>query len=103
MSFSPRSIGESRGLHNIFTTDSGTYSVAGLSPSQLQMHFVDTSNSVHTVGTGTWSNISGNTADYQPANTDVIQTTAGTYSMYATANGIPMDAQLIDIVDPTKA
>lgn len=100
MSFSPRSIGDTRTLHNTFTTDSGTYSVVGAT---LLMHFVDTSNSTHTIGTGTWSNISGNTADYAPANTDVIQTTAGTYSMYPTANGIPMDAQIIEVVDPTKA
>lgn len=99
-SFSPRSIGETRALHCTFLTDSGTFSVASAT---LLMHFVDTSNSNHTVGTGPWSNQSGNTADYTPAAGDVIQTTAGTYSWYPTANGIPMDTQIIEIVDPTKA
>lgn len=100
MSFSPRSIGDTRALHNTFDTDSGSFSVVGAT---LLMHFVDTSNGSHTVGAGSWSNVSSNTADYTPANTDVIRTTAGTYTIYPTANGIPMDAQLIEIIDPTKS
>lgn len=100
MSFSPRSIGDTRAFHCTFDTDSSTYSVVGAT---LLMNYVDVSNGVHTVGTGSWGNVSSNTADYTPATTDVIQTTAGTYSMYATANGIPFDAQIIDVVDPTKA
>lgn len=99
MSFSPRSIGDTRALHCTFTTDSGTLSVVGAT---LAMNFVDTSNSSHTVGTGSWSNQSGNTADYTPNAADVIQTTAGTYSFYPTVNGIPMDTQLIEVIDPTK-
>lgn len=99
-SFSPRSIGETRALRCTFLTDSSTFSVAAAT---LLMHFVDTSNSTHTVGTGSWSNQSGNTADYTPANTDVIQTTAGTYAWYPAVNGIPMDVQIIEVTDPTKA
>ena len=102
MSFSPRTLGDTRAWHNLFTTDSGIFSVDGVPANQLLMHYIDTSNSHASTGTGTWSVISGNSAYYTPAITDVISTTAGTYSFYPTVNGIPMDSQIIEITDPTK-
>ncbi|MGH2478190.1 MAG: hypothetical protein ACRDHW_00825 [Ktedonobacteraceae bacterium] len=99
MSYSPRYIGDTRAFHNTFTPDTGTFPVTGAT---LLMNFVDTSNGNHTVGTGTWSNITSDAADYAPANTDVVQTTPGIYKWYPTVNGIPMDPLIIEIKDPTK-
>lgn len=100
MSFSPRYLGDTRGWGCTFDTDTGTLSVSGAT---LLMHYVDQSSSVHTVGAGSWSNVSGNTATYTPANTDVVQTTPGIYEWYPTVNGIPMDKQIIEIIDPTRS
>lgn len=100
MSFTPRYLGDTRGWACTFNTDTGTFSVASAT---LLMHYVDQASSVHTVGTGSWSNVSGNTATYTPANTDAVQTTAGIYEWYPTANGIPMDKQIIEIIDPTRS
>lgn len=100
MSFSPRSLGDTRGWSCTFDTDTGTFSVASAT---LLMHYVDTSNSQAYTGSGSWSSVSGNTATYTPANTDIVQTTAGIYYWYPSANGIPMDRQTIEVVDPTKA
>lgn len=102
MSTSPRYIGDTRPLICAFNTDSGTYSVSGLNSSVFAMNFVDTSNGTHTTGTGTWSSITGNTAQYTPNAADVIVTTKGTYKWYPVVNGVTFDPQLIEVLDPSS-
>lgn len=99
---SPRYLNDVRPFACTFTTDSGSYSVAGLASSLFTMHFVDTSNNTHTTGTGTWSNITGNTAQYTPSATDTIVTTAGIYRWYPVVNGVTFDPQILDVRDPSK-
>lgn len=101
MSFSPRYIGDVRPYACTFSTDSGAYSVSGLLSSAFTMNFVDISNNAHTVGTGAWGSITGNTAQYTPAPTDTIVTTKGMYKWYPTVSGVSFDPQLIEVLDPS--
>lgn len=80
MAISPISVGDQSPLHCTFTTDSGSFSLTGLASNNFAMHYIDTSNSTMRIGTGSWSNIATNTADYNPSTADVA--TAGVYRLY---------------------
>jgi hypothetical protein len=101
MSFSPRSIGDDRGFACTFTTDSGDFSLSGISAGQMAMHFVNLSTGQEQVGTGTWGAITGNTATYTPNAGDLIQTTRGIYRWWPVVNNVVFDAQVLVVIDPT--
>lgn len=82
MSFSPIAAGDASILHCTFTVDGGgAFSLAGLTTSNLSMHYVNSSGTPH-IGTGTWTitNATAGTADYAPSAADVA--TADTYKLY---------------------
>lgn len=102
MGFTPRTIGDTRAIPSSFNTDSGTFSVSGLLANQFVMNFVNENSGVHTTGTGTWSSIAGNTAQYTPNAADAIVTTAGVYRWWPVVNGVPFDFQIVEVTDPTQ-
>lgn len=102
MSFTPRYLGDERAIPCSFNTDSGTFSVSGLLANQFVMNFVNENSSTHTTGTGTWSAITSNTAQYTPNAADAIVTTAGVYKWYPVVNGTTFDPQIVEVIDPTQ-
>lgn len=102
MSTTPRYLGDTRAIPCSFDTDSGTFSVSGLMASQFAMNYVNENTAQHTTGTGTWSSITGNTAQYTPNAADAIVTTKGTYKWYPVVNGVTFDPQLVEVLDPSS-
>lgn len=102
MSTTPRTIGDTRAIPSSFNTDSGTFSVSGIQANQFVMNFVNENSGVHTIGTGTWSAITSNTAQYTPNAADAIVTTAGVYRWWPVVNGVPFDFQIVEVTDPTQ-
>lgn len=104
MTFSPLGLGDRRPIHNTFFTDSGNFSLSGLDASDLAMHFLNSSNSALTVGTGTWSNLSQDedgvwSADYTPSAQDVeIARTSQMYPVVMVSGApVPFDPQTLEI------
>lgn len=102
MGFTPRYLNDVRAIPCTFVTDSGTFTVTGLPASDFSMNYVNESSNTHTTGTGTWSGISGNSAQYTPNALDAICTTAGIYKWYPVVNGVTFDPQTVEVIDPTK-
>jgi hypothetical protein len=106
MSFSPIAVGDTSPIHNTFATDSGVFSLSGLSTSNLAMHYQEQPNGQVRVGSGTWTitNVTQGLADYTPSSTDVG--TPGTYKVYPVItlpSGAPkaFDAQVLEILNLT--
>ena len=101
MSWSPISVGDASPAHCTFATDSGVFSLTGLSASDLSMHLIDTANSTLSISTGAWTitNAAAGLADWNPTAGDVA--VAGLFRCYPVvtlATGPKaFDPQLLDI------
>ena len=83
MGFTPIAAGDASGIHNSFTVDGGgIFSLIGVAPTAMQMHWLNVATGNLRVGDGTWSitNAQNGKADYFPSVTDVG--TAGTFTIY---------------------
>ena len=109
MSWSPVAAGDGRPSHHTFTTDSGIFSLVGLSNSTIAMHLEDVNNSYALyICTGTWTitNAYGGKADFTPSVADLLPTNPlgkpGLYKAYPvvmlSTGPVPMDNQLLQIV-----
>jgi hypothetical protein len=108
MSWSPLSAGDGRASHHTFTTDSGVFSLAGLTGTNIAMHLEDVNNSYALyVCTGTWSitDAANGKADFAPSSDDLLPThplgKPGVYKAYPVvtlATGpVAMDAQTLTV------
>lgn len=101
MAFSPISVGDSSPLHSSFTTDSGLFSLNGVSGDDMALHFLNTASGDLVIGTGTWqvTNAGAGTADYAPSPTDV--SIPGIYQVYPviqlTSGPKAFDPQILEI------
>ena len=109
MSWGPIAAGDGRPSHHTFTTDSGIFSLVGVTNANIAMHLLDTSNNnVLYICTGTWNitNAAGGLADFTPSATDLLSTNPlgkpGLYKAYPvvtlSSGPVPMDNQLISVV-----
>lgn len=102
--FSPIGVGDARPSHHTLTTDTGVFSLFGLSNSALAMHYIEQPNGTLRIGTGTWT-ISGDgsagIAFYAPSRQDVE--TAGTYKVYPvvtlSSGPVPFMPQMLEILN----
>jgi hypothetical protein len=103
---SPIGVGDARPSRHTLTTDTGVFSLSGLSTGALAMHYAEQPNGNVRVGTGTWT-ISGDgtagIAFYAPSPLDVA--TPGTYKVYPVvtlASGpVPFMPQMLEILNLT--
>lgn len=109
MSWGPIAASDGRPSHHTFTTDSGIFSLVGVTNANIAMHLLDTNNNnALYVCTGTWNitNNAGGLADFTPSLTDLLSTNPlgkpGLYKAYPVVTlgtgPVPMDSQLIQVV-----
>lgn len=106
--WSPITVGDGRPSHHTFTTDSGIFSLVGLSNNLIAMHLEDVNNNYALyVCTGTWS-ITGDgstgKADFTPSVTDLTTGYLGRVGLYKAypvvtlASGpVAMDSQILEV------
>ncbi len=109
MSWSPVVAGDGRPSHHTFTTDSGIFSLVGVTNGNIAMHLLDIrNNNVLYVCTGTWNitNGAGGLADFTPSAADLLSTNPlgkpGSYKAYPvvtlSTGAVSMDGQFLEIV-----
>ncbi len=82
MAISPIGVGDRSLLLCSLTTDSGVFSLVGVSTPQMVMHYIDTANATLHIGTGSWTitDAANGKATYAPSVADVA--TPGIYRLY---------------------
>ena len=109
MPISPIGAGDGRPSHHTFTTDSGIFSLVGVSNGSIALHMEDINNGFALyICTGTWNitNAASGLADFTPSATDLLSTNplgkSGLYKTYPvvtlSTGPVPMDSQIVQVV-----
>ena len=109
MPISPLGAGDGRTQHWTFITDSGIFSLAGVTNGNIAMHLLDIrNNNALYICTGTWNitNGAGGLADFTPSAADLLSTNPlgkpGSYKAYPvvtlSTGAVPLDAQFLEVV-----
>ncbi len=107
--WSPISSGDGRPSHHTFTTDSGIFSLVGVTSGSIAMHLEDiNTNGLLYVCTGAWAitDAANGKADFTPSAADLLSTNPlghpGLYKAYPVvtlATGpVAMDSQLLQVI-----
>src|SRR5260221_12173655 len=109
MSWGPMSSGDGRPSHHPLTTDTGIFSLVGVTNGNIAMHLLDIrNNNALYICTGAWNitNNAGGLADFTPSPQDLLSTNPlgkpGSYEAYPvvtlSTGAVPMDAQFLEVV-----
>lgn len=105
MGWSPIGVGDGRPSHHTFTTDSGTFSLVGVTNANIVLHMQDMNSDVLYICTGAWNitDATNGKADFTPGAADLASTgpfgrpsTYLAYPVVTLATGpVAMDAQTL--------